>query len=119
MAQVTRARSVFGDRLRAELERQDLSIRKLSRRINPAKPEASRRALAKWIAGDVKPTQANRILVADALGVSHDFFDEDDEEESEVAEIVQVLMSRIDRVVHEQVTEALAAALATGSGDAS
>lgn len=80
MATQMRPRSAFGDQLRAELERQNLSIRKLARRMNPDKPEIARRALAKWIAG-TRPSPASRMLVADALGVAASTFEDSDDSE--------------------------------------
>jgi transcriptional regulator with XRE-family HTH domain len=75
-----RPRSTFGDQLRAELERQGLSIRKLARLMNPDKPEIARRSLAKWIAG-TRPSPASRVLVADALGVEVATFEDADDSE--------------------------------------
>lgn len=105
MATVEKARSAFGEKLRTELKRRDLSIRQFSRMLDPAKPEQARRSLAKWIApGPPNPSKGSRRLVADALGLDPKHFDEDDEEEDpEVEMIVSVLMHRIDRVVEAQV----------------
>jgi hypothetical protein len=67
--------------LREELGRQDLSIRKLSQRMNPNSPEIARRSLAKWIAGTTNPTPASRVVVADALGLPPDAFKDSDDGE--------------------------------------
>lgn len=80
MAATTRPRSRFGEQLRLELQRQNLSIRKLSRLMDPGKPEVARRSLAKWISGKTTPTLASRYLVADALGVDPAMFEDDDED---------------------------------------
>lgn len=105
MATVEKARSAFGEKLRTELKRRDLSIRQFSRMLDPSKPEQARRSLAKWIApGPPNPSKGSRRLVADRLGVDPKHFDEDDDEDDpEVELIVSVLMHRIDRVVEEQV----------------
>jgi lambda repressor-like predicted transcriptional regulator len=82
VATTTRPRSTFGDQLRAELERQEMSIRKLARRMNPDNPGIARRSLHKWIAG-TRPSPASRLVVAEALGVeaSTTFPDSDDSED--------------------------------------
>lgn len=100
---------MFGERLRTELSRQNLSIRKLARRIDPKNPEVARRNLSRWIAG-TKPTGASRALVADALGVDMSYFDEDDEEDdSEMSDLVRALLNRIDRKVEEELDKRLGA----------
>ncbi len=100
-------RSNFGDKLRVELNRQDLSLRKLAQRIDPSKPEVARRNLSRWIAG-TKPTKGSRILVAHALGVDAAQFDEDDDEEDEeMSDLVRALLHRIDRKVEEELDRRL------------
>lgn len=84
MSITPKPRSRFGEQLRGELGRQGLSIRQLSRRIDPSKPEHARRALARWIAGTT-PTAASRRAVAEALGVDPAFFDDDEDEEAATA----------------------------------
>jgi hypothetical protein len=49
MQPLTRTR--FGDKLRTELDRQHLSVRKLARQMSPENPEPMRRNLARWIGG--------------------------------------------------------------------
>jgi transcriptional regulator with XRE-family HTH domain len=94
-------RTAFGEKLRAELTRKNVSIRQLSRRLDPNSPEAARRNLTRWIAG-TRPTKTSRVAVAVALDVAPDYFDEDDEEEdSEMADLVRALMHRIDQRVEE------------------
>lgn len=95
---VVRPRSTFGDQLRAELVRKDMSIRKLSRLMAPEKPEHARRALAKWISGKTKPSLASRHLVADTLGVDRSVFDdEDDDEEEDLYAALTVAMRAVAR----------------------
>lgn len=107
MPQGHNGNTVFGERLRSELDRQGLSIRKLATRIDPASPGVARRNLHRWIAG-TKPTKGSRALVAHALGVEASHFDEDDEEEdSEMADLVSALLHRIDRRVEEEVARRL------------
>lgn len=82
---VTRPRTQFGETLRRELDRQQLSIRKLARIMAPANPEPMRRNLARWIGGYNQPSRVHRVMVADALGVPLETFDSDDEEEPPVS----------------------------------
>lgn len=104
-----KVRSPFGEKLRAELGRQNISIRKLARQIDPNHPERARRNLSRWIAG-TRPTQGSRVLVAHALGVDASHFDEeDDEDESEMADLIHALMHRIDRKVEEEIEKRLGA----------
>lgn len=96
MAPITRTR--FGDKLRAELDRQHLSVRKLARIMAPDHPEPMRRNLARWIGGYNKPSRIHRVMVAEALGVPVETFDEDDEEDDIVASLVKA----IRRVVRDE-----------------
>jgi transcriptional regulator with XRE-family HTH domain len=82
---VTRPRTRFGDQLRAELDRQQLSVRKLARLMSPANPEPMRRNLARWIGGYNQPSRIHRVMVADALSVPLETFEEDDEEADPVS----------------------------------
>lgn len=96
MAPITRTR--FGDKLRGELDRQHLSVRKLARMISPEQPEPMRRNLARWIGGYNRPSRIHRVMVAEALGVPVETFDEDDEE----GDIVVALVRAIRAVVREE-----------------
>lgn len=103
-----KVRSHFGEKLRAEIDRQRISIRELSRRIDPGRPEIARRNLSRWISG-TRPTKPSRVLVAHALGVEPGYFDEDDEDEDpEVEFLVSSLIQRVHRLVDEQVDARLA-----------
>lgn len=82
MTSTPKIRSRFGEQLRVELDRQGLSIRQLSRRLDPAKPEQARRALGRWIAG-TKPTEASKRAVAVALGLDENTFADPDDGESD------------------------------------
>lgn len=108
MATNGKVRSPFGEKLRAELARQGISIRELGRRMDPAKPDIARRNLSRWIAG-TKPTKGSRVLVAHALEVDPSHFDEDDDEEAdqEMADLFRALLHRIDRRVEEEVDKRL------------
>lgn len=56
--------------LRAEIdERPGWGIRTLARRMNPEEPEVARRALNRYLYEGSNPTEANRDLIAEALGV--------------------------------------------------
>jgi transcriptional regulator with XRE-family HTH domain len=96
MQPLTRTR--FGDKLRTELDRQHLSVRKLARQMSPENPEPMRRNLARWIGGYNRPSRIHRVMVAEALGVPLETFDEDDEE----GDIVAALVRAIRRVVREE-----------------
>jgi transcriptional regulator with XRE-family HTH domain len=107
MASNGKPRTIFGERLRGELTRQNISIRQLARQIDPKSPEVARRNLSRWIAG-TRPTKGSRVLVAHALGVDPSHFDEDDEEEdSEMADLFRALLNRIDRKVEEEIEKRL------------
>lgn len=100
----TKPRSVFGEQLRRELDRQNLSVNKLAKRIDPQAPEIARRSLTKWIAGKHSPTRASRARVARALGVDPSMFDDGDDEEDE--ELVRDLLSIIRRVARQEAVPA-------------
>lgn len=74
--------TAFGKRLRAEMARQQVSVRELARRINPRDPEASRRTIARWLTptdAAVNPSRASVRAVAAALGVDpSELVDEED-----------------------------------------
>lgn len=85
----------FGEKLRAELERRSetathrVGARTVARLIvarNPGRDlEQTRRAVIRWLKGS-DPTQPNRDLVTDALGMERGSLDPDpDEEEDPVA----------------------------------
>lgn len=78
-------RTAFGQRLAAELDRQNVSARELARRMNPADPELQRRSIARWLApvdAAVNPSPSSRANAAAALGLDVAEFAEDDEEEA-------------------------------------
>lgn len=89
----------FGKRLRAEMNRQQVSVRELARRVNPADPEGQRRSIARWLSSSpeaVRPSRASVRAVADALGVTpEDLADEEDSEmplsRGEAAQLVSLL----------------------------
>lgn len=103
----TRHRSAFGHRLRAELDRQGLSIRALSRRLEPQNPDQARRSLIRWLSGQTNPRPATRQMIADALGVSVQVF-ADDEEDEEEADLDAELMAAIKFYVRRTVERELA-----------
>lgn len=77
MATVSRKRSGFGDILRAELDRQDVSTRELARRLtvdHPEKIENMRRTLIRYIRGENAPGKPARQAIADALSVDAEVF---------------------------------------------
>lgn len=92
-------RTVFGTRLRQELDQQRMSIRTLAKRLDASRPEVARRNLARWIGGYNSPSRLNRIAVAHALGVPPEAFLEDDDEEEDP---LLALMRVLRRVVREE-----------------
>lgn len=92
-------RTIFGTRLRQELDRQRVSIRTLAKRLDSERPEVARRNLARWIGGYNSPSRLNRIAVAHALGIPPEAFLEDDDEEEDP---LVALMSALRRVVREE-----------------
>ena len=115
MNAATKPRSLFGDRLRRELDRTGVSIRGLSRRLDPKNPDAARRNLTRWIGGHNVPTPANRDAVADALGVDRSVFSEDEDEE---AELVAALVATVRAVARHEAERVLLDAGLTREGDA-
>lgn len=92
-------RTAFGQKLRAELDAQRLSIRKLARTMAPEHPEPMRRNIARWIGGYNQPSRIHRIAIAEALGVPAErFLDDDDEEADPLVDLMRVLR----RVVREE-----------------
>lgn len=91
----------FSTKVFSELKRQGLGIRTLARRMDPEHPERARRNLNRWLHEGIRPSPANRIAVAVALGIREDEFssDEDDEEDAELhaalAQLTRVLLERV------------------------
>jgi transcriptional regulator with XRE-family HTH domain len=103
MATTDKTRSVFGEKLRGELARQDMSIRELARRLDPDNPQHTRRALHKWIAADPPaPSKASRARVAGALGLDPAHFEEEDDEEDH--QLARDLLALLRRVVSDAKT---------------
>lgn len=75
----------FGRRLRDELDRQNLSVRALARRMQPDNPEPMRRNIARWLSplpdSSVNPSTASAHAAASSLGVSVETLLPDDDEE--------------------------------------
>lgn len=112
MQAAAKTQTRFGRILRVELERHQSinSIRKLGRVIRPDAPETGRRALAKWISGEARPTRSSRLLVATALGLDPAVFSEDDEEEdAEMRDFFQALQQMIDRKLDARLKERVTA----------
>jgi transcriptional regulator with XRE-family HTH domain len=103
---VTRPRTRFGEQLRTELDRKQLSVRKLARMMAPANPEPMRRNLARWIGGYNHPSRIHRVMVADALGVPLETFDEDDEESDPVS-LDEYLRLRVREVLLKEGPEVI------------
>jgi transcriptional regulator with XRE-family HTH domain len=99
---VTRPRTRFGEQLRTELDRKQLSVRKLARMMSPANPEPMRRNLARWIGGYNQPSRIHRVMVADALGVPLETFDEDDEEGERPMSLDEFLRLRVREMLLQE-----------------
>lgn len=103
----TNGHAGFSNKLRAELVRQGLGVRTLARKMDPAQPERARRSLNRWLNEGIKPSPANRVAVAVALGVPEESFSDDDDAEEDaelhraLADLTRVLLARVreDRVV--------------------
>lgn len=93
----------FSNKLRVELKRQGLGVRTLARKMDPSHPERARRSLNRWLNEGIKPSPANRVAVAVALGVDEAAFS-DDADEDEDAEMLAAL-SELTRVLLARVRE--------------
>lgn len=95
----------FGRNLRAELDRQSISVRELSRRLNPSDPDSARRTIARWLTplgeAAVKPSRASLLAVADALAVDPSELDDEDDD------AMAALTRAVERVVSETVKKTL------------
>lgn len=98
-------RDTFAQRLRTELDRADLSVRALAKRLDADNPETARRNLMRYLSGSTKPGQRMRDAIADALGVDRSLLSADDEEEEEVAAaLLGVLRKLVRQLVAEVAT---------------
>jgi transcriptional regulator with XRE-family HTH domain len=73
----------FAERLRREIDRQNLGVRTLARRMTdrPERVDVLRRQLSKYLRGDHQPSVETRHAIEEALGLEHDALaDEEDEE---------------------------------------
>lgn len=93
MTTTTSERRTFADKLRTEIDRRHtpaapFGARTVARLIvngNPGRDlEPTRRAIVRWLKG-AEPTQANRDLVTDALGIERGSLDADADEEEDPA----------------------------------
>lgn len=78
------AGQTFKDKLRAELDRQGISVTELARRLtvkHPGRLESVRRRLNKYLAGYPKPTGPTRHEIEAALNVTRDTLKPDDHSE--------------------------------------
>lgn len=68
MTQAT-ADNLFVQRVRAEMKRQDISIRGLARKMDPENLNRARRNLHRWLDEGIVPGRASRDDLAAALGI--------------------------------------------------
>lgn len=66
--------SLFVERVRAEMRKQDLSIRALARKMDPENLNRARRNLHRWLDEGIVPGRASREELAVALGLPVDTF---------------------------------------------
>ena len=99
----TKPKSIFGHQLRAQLDKQNVSIRELGRRLQAQNPkkwssaENARRSIAKCITGKGATTE-NRRACAVALGLDPSHFGSPDEDDEE-AELYSSLTDALDALV--------------------
>jgi transcriptional regulator with XRE-family HTH domain len=100
----TKRRSPFGDRLRAELDRQNLSVRGLARKMNPNDPETPRRALNRFLNGHTRtPTPESLDALVAALGEdSRERLNGDDEDDEESDELATALIASLRRIIEAE-----------------
>lgn len=92
------AESSFVARVRAEMGRQNLSIRGLARKIDPANVDRARRNIHRWLDEGIVPHRSSRREVAVALGLDEHSLDDDDEE----ADLAVVLLKSLRALVREE-----------------
>lgn len=88
---------VYRERLRSAIDRNQVSVRALARRMDSEQPERARRNLHNWLSG-VVPSPAHRAELAELLDDEALLEGEDDEESDPVA----LLMKALRRVVREE-----------------
>lgn len=88
----------YGQHLRRYLDEHGISVRSLSRRLNPEKPEAARRQLNRIIKGR-EPRAATRERIADALDTTREAIEGSDEEDED--QMVDALLSRISDLTRD------------------
>lgn len=86
----------FAQKLRAELDGRKMSVRALARRIDAGNVEQARRTVHRWLNGTT-PTQPNRDLVTDVLGMERGSLDPDPDEEEDPA--VAAVRQHVDGLV--------------------
>ena len=86
----------FPERLREALDKQGVSIYRLSRLLDPENPSRAERNIYKWLAGSHEPSEANRRNLAAVLGLSPDFFvDTDRQLDRDLAEFAAVIARNV------------------------
>lgn len=108
-------RTAFGQRLAAELDRQNVSARELARRMNPGDPELQRRSVARWLAPlgkAVNPSPSSRAGAAVALGLDVSAFDDEDEEVAPMAPFARDIAAMFELALERVLDKALDAKLA-------
>lgn len=97
----------FVRKVRGEIAAQELSIRALARRIDPANVDRARRNLHRWLDEGIQPSAASRVAVAHALGVpTEEVTDDEDEEDDPAVSLDALLRLRIRQILREETASA-------------
>jgi hypothetical protein len=89
--------------VRREIQAQELSVRRLARRIDPENLNRARRNLHRWLNEGIVPSPVSRVVVAHALGIATEELSDDDDEEDLAVSIDTLLRLRIRQIVREEI----------------
>lgn len=81
MTATQKKQSWFAPKLRAELDRQNTSVRGLARAWRPTDPETARRSIIRYLQNGIVPNATTRAELAEALGCLNGSLEPDDEED--------------------------------------
>lgn len=89
----------FSTQLRQAIDEKGISIRSLSREVNPQSPETARSNISRWLRASHMPSRTSRRKLAVVLGLPADHFESDDDEESDV---ISVLFTAVRSIVRSE-----------------
>lgn len=108
MSVTTTSRSNFPTKLQEAIDRKQVGITELARRVSGEtggkELDAARRAIYKHLKGEAKPRREMRRRYETALGLDLGELEPDDEEADPVAAFMTALMARVDSRVDLRVT---------------